>query len=273
MSAPHTQKPMHLRVASAIVPDAGKHAIDRVRTHLRRRRMTPLREEYVRRYGLDVLRGPFAGMRYPPDLAAHGHVSHHLIAKLVGSYERQVYPWFEEWIAGDFDLVIDVGCAEGFYAVGIARAMPSVEVRAYDIYAQAREDCAELARVNGVQDRVTIADECTPSILAEVSEKRVALLSDCEGYEKILLDPSLAPNLRNWSIIVEQHDLQDPTIGATIARRFRDTHEIEVIDFVPPDGADVAELRWLTDKQVRFVLSERPLPMSWAILRPRNGPA
>lgn len=272
MSAPQVNKPLHLRVASAIVPDAGKRAIDRTRTRLYRRRIAPLREEYVRRYGLDVLRGPFAGLRYPPDLPAHDHISHHLIAKLVGSYEQQIYPWIEEWIAQDFDLVIDVGSAEGFYAVGLARAMPDVEVRAYDTYGQAREDCAELARANGVQDRVTIAGECTPSTLAAVSEARVALLSDCEGYEKILLDPELAPNLRHWSIIVEQHMLQDPTIAETIARRFRETHEIEVIDYVPPDGDGLAELEWLTKEQIRFVLSERPYPMSWAMLRPRDAP-
>jgi precorrin-6B methylase 2 len=271
MSAPPAPKPLHLRVASAIVPDAGKRAIDRVRTRAYRRRIAPLREEYVRRYGLEVLRGPFAGLRYTPELPAHEHISHHLMAKLVGSYEQQIYPWIEEWIAKDLGLVIDVGCAEGFYAVGLARAMPTVEVRAYDIYEQARADCAELARANGVQDRVLIGGECTPSTLAAVSEARVALLSDCEGYEKILLDPELAPNLRNWSIIVEQHVLHDPTIAATIERRFRDTHEIEVIEYVPPDGAGVAELEWLTDEQIRFVLSERPFPMSWAMLRPRAG--
>lgn len=264
---------MQLRVASAIVPDAGKRAIDRVRRRLYLRRIAPLREEYVRRYGLDVLRGPFAGMHYTPDMPAQDHISGHLIAKLVGSYEQQIYQWIEEWIAGDFDLVIDVGCAEGFYAVGLARAMPGVEVRAYDIYAQARDGCAELARANGVQDRVRIAKECTPATLAEVSEARVALLSDCEGYEKILLDPDRAPNLRNWSIIVEQHDLQDPTIAATIERRFRETHEIEIIDYVPPDGDGLPELGWLTNEQIRFVLSERPFPMSWAMLRPRDAAA
>jgi precorrin-6B methylase 2 len=273
MSAPAARKPLHLRVASAIVPDAGKRTIDRARTRMYRRRIAPLREEYVRRYGLEVLRGPFAGLRYTPGLPAHDHVSHHLIAKLVGNYEKQIYPWIEEWIASELDLVIDVGCAEGFYAVGLARAMPAVQVRAYDIYAQAREDCAELARANSVEDRVQIGGECTPATLAAISERRVALLSDCEGYEKVLLDPELAPNLRNWSIIVEQHILQDATIAATIAQRFCDTHAIEVIDYIPPDGAGLTELEWLSEEQVRFVLSERPFPMSWAMLRPLGGAA
>jgi hypothetical protein len=256
-------------MASAVVPDAGKRAIDRARGRRFLRRIGPINDEYVRRYGLEVRRGPFAGMRYMP---GQEHISGLLIAKLVGAYESQIYPWLlTQWIAGDFDLVIDVGCAEGFYAVGLARAMPGVEVRAYDIYEPARRDCAELARINGVEDRVIIADECTPSTLAKVSQARVALLSDCEGYEKILLDPDIAPNLRSWSIIVEEHDNVDPMIGATIERRFQATHEIEVVSSAQPDGDGLSELEWMSDEQVRLVLDERPVPMSWALLRPRNG--
>jgi hypothetical protein len=255
------------RVASALVPDAGKRAIDKARAHRFLRRIGPINDEYVRRYGLDVRRGPFAGMHY---MSGQEHISGHLIAKLVGSYERQIYPWFEQWIADEFELVLDVGSAEGFYAVGLARAMPDVEVRAYDTYEPARRDCAALARANGVQDRVLIAGECTPATLAEVSQERVALLSDCEGYEKILLDPERAPNLHKWSIIVEQHNLLDPTIGPTIEQRFGETHDIEVVDYVPPSGDGLSELEWLTDEQVRLVLDERPLPMSWALLRPRS---
>jgi hypothetical protein len=263
--------PMLRRIASTVVPDAGKRAIDRVQTRRFLRRIGPINDEYLRRYGLDVRRGPFAGMRYMP---GQEHVSGHLITKLVGTYERQIYPWFEEWIASDLDLVIDVGCAEGFYAVGLARTMPNVKVWAYDTYEPARRDCAELARTNGVQDRVTIAGTCTPGTLAAVSEKRVALLSDCEGYEKILLDLDMAPNLRHWSIIVEQHDLNDPTISATIEARFRATHDIEVIHYVPPSSEGVPELDWLPEEHKRLVLAERPpppLPMSWAMLRPREA--
>jgi hypothetical protein len=270
MSAPQAPSPLIRRVASAVVPDAGKRAIDRARAHRFLRRIGPINDEYVRRYGLDVRRGPFAGMHYMP---GQEHISGHLIAKLVGSYERQIYPWLAEWIAGDFDLAIDVGCAEGYYAVGLARAMPSVIVRAYDTYEPARRDCAELAAINGVRDRVVIGKECTPATLAEVSEARVALLSDCEGYEKILLDPDSAPNLCKWSIIVEQHNLIDHTIGATIEQRFHETHDIEVVDYVPPASDGLPELEWMTEEQVRLVLNERPLPMSWALLRPRDATA
>lgn len=261
------------KLASAAVPDAGKAVIDRVFARRLIARILPLNDEFVDRYGLKVLRGPFAGM----DMTyVRGPLSGHLIAKLTGSYERQIQPWLvDDWISGDseFDLVIDVGCAEGFYAVGLARAMPGVEVRAYDTYEPARRECAQLAERNGVQDRVVIGEWCTPATLAAIKEKRVALLSDCEGYEKVLLDPQQAPNLRHWSILVEMHDNVDPTISSTIQRRFEDTHDIEIIAYTPAtDATGLPELSWMTDRQVRLVLDERPpLGMiSWALLRPRE---
>lgn len=255
------------RIASAVIPQAGKHAIDNVRARWFLRRIAPINEEYVRRYGLEVRRGPFAGLTYVP---GQEHISGHLIAKLVGAYEYQIQPWFAEWIAGDFDLVIDVGCAEGFYAVGLARAMPNVEVRAYDLLDSARSYCERLARANGVENRVIVGEACTPDTLAEMSASRVALLSDCEGYEKVLLDPERAPCLRRWSIIVEQHDCADPTISSTIRQRFQKSHEIEVVDYVPASCEEYPELEWLSKKHKQLVLAERPLAMSWALLRPRE---
>jgi precorrin-6B methylase 2 len=256
-------------VASAVVPDAGKRAIDRVRAHYLLRRVLPLNDDYVRRFGLEVRRGPFEGMRYPD---VRDPVPGHLIAKLVGSYERQIYSWLlDEWITGDVELVIDVGCAEGFYAVGLARALPRAQVHAYDTYEPARNECARLAQLNGVQDRVVIGETCTPSTLARVSHANVALLCDCEGYEKTLLDPSLAPNLRDWSIIVEQHDHIDSSIATTIEQRFRHTHEIEVIGYEPADASSIPELSWMSERQAGLVVNERPPSMTWALLRPREA--
>lgn len=265
------------RAASAILPDSSKRAIDRVRESRYRRRMRPLNEEFVARYGLEVRHGPFTGMQYLP---GQERISGQLIAKLVGSYESQLYPWIaSEWIDGDFDLVIDVGCAEGYYAVGLAYTMPAVTVRAYDTYAPARAQCEQLASINGVAERVLIGGECTPQTLAGLPSERVALLCDCEGYELTLLDPDLAPVLRGWSIIVEQHDNIDPSVSATIRERFEDSHEISIVSPDEDDertqeqgGPTIPELAWMSPSQREFVLAERPHGITWALLRPRRRP-
>jgi len=259
-------------LASAVVPDAGKQAIDRVSARRLLRRIEPLNREFIRRYGLEVRRGPFAGMQMlylPEQEPAPGN----LIAKLVGSYEHQVYRWLQqEWIDGDWDVVVDVGCAEGFYAVGLALAMPWAQVHAFDTYAPARSQCEELARLNGVKGRVLVAEHCDPSTLEQLGRARVALLSDCEGYEKTLLDPALAPSLCSCSIVVELHDNVDPTISSTIHRRFRDTHDIEMIEYAPMAREALPELSWMSESEARLIVEERPQQMSWALLRPRQPP-
>jgi hypothetical protein len=259
------------RAASAILPDGTKRAIDRVRERRYLRRMRPLNEEFVARYGLEVRHGPFTGMQYLP---GQEPISGQLIAKLVGSYEAQLYPWIaNEWIGGEFDLMIDVGCAEGYYAVGLAYAMPAATVRAYDTYAPARARCEQLAAINGVAERVLVGGECTPRTLQGHPAERVALLCDCEGYESTLLDPRIAPVLRGWSIIVEQHDNIDPSISATIRERFADSHEISILspdEGEQDDGADIPELAWMSPDQREFVLAERPHGISWALLSPRH---
>jgi SAM-dependent methyltransferase len=249
-----------------MIPAPVKRAIDRVRAGILMRRLAPINAEYIRRYGLDVRAGPFTGMRYLDGLE---RTSGDLVSKLGGTYEEEIYPAVEEWKAAGLQLVVNVGCAEGFYAVGLARALPQAQVLAYDIDPRARALCERLAQANSVADRVRVEGECTPETLAALPAGGVGLVCDCEGCEKWLLDPQRAPVLRGWRMIVELHDLIDPTITETVTSRFAATHDIDVI----PAQAErsQADLEFLSPRRQALALSERPLPMSWAILRPRGG--
>src|SRR6478672_6897407 len=66
--------------------------------------------------GLVVQHGPFKGMKYP----GVNSVGSALIPKLLGSYERELHPLIDSICAGQYDQVVDIGCAEGYYAVGLA---------------------------------------------------------------------------------------------------------------------------------------------------------
>src|SRR6185312_7312344 len=85
---------------------------------------------------LAVLSGPFAGMLY--HAAAAGSV---LGPKLIGSYEHEISAWIEATVNANYQRILDVGCAEGYYAVGFARRMPQVEVYAFDLDATALDMC------------------------------------------------------------------------------------------------------------------------------------
>ncbi len=255
-----------MRLSTLLPPKVLRH-IDRVRERRVLAATGPPTVEYVRRYGLQVRRGPFAGMDYIEGLES---TVGDLVAKLTGMYERELHAAVAEWIADDLEHVIDVGSAEGYYAVGFALNIPRATVHAFDINPTVREQCAALAERNGVAGRVRLAGECDPASLNALPERGVALLSDCEGWERTLLDPELVPRLRGWPILVELHDFIDPTITATICSRFEPTHEIEIIDS-EVRGDDVpAELSFATARQCAVLLSERPKGMRWAHMRPRQ---
>ena len=90
---------------------------------------------------LTVRSGPFTGMKYPKAEAAGSA----FIPKLLGSYERELHPMIERLIAKGYDDVIDVGCAEGYYATGMALRLPGARVHAYDTSETARDLCSAMA--------------------------------------------------------------------------------------------------------------------------------
>ena len=137
-----------------------------------------LANTYVALQGTTILQGPFAGMDYL-DHAAEGA----LMPRLLGVYESELHPHLQAFADAGLDCVIDVGCAEGYYAVGLARVMPGVVIHAYDIDEAARLACAALAARNGVQDQVVVGGEFKPDGFEAFAGRRVLVMVDAEGAE------------------------------------------------------------------------------------------
>jgi methylase of polypeptide subunit release factors len=143
-------------------------------------RVTALLSE---RLGLRVLAGPFAGMNFTTEATVA-----HFPPKLLGAYEAELHDVLSLVLATPYATILDVGCAEGYYAVGLALRHPDATVYAFDTDRFSRQLCHGMAEANGVEDRMRIEGECTHERLSALDQGRVFLLSDCEGYEKILLD-------------------------------------------------------------------------------------
>jgi hypothetical protein len=210
--------------------------------------------------------GPFVGLRYVEEAATVG--------KLVGLYERELHGVVEELARSPFDVIVNVGSAEGYYAVGLARLQPDVIVYAFDTAEEARRLCARMAELNGVSSRVLVEERCSPERLNVFSPAtHVLLLLDCEGCELELLRPDLVPSLRRWPILVELHEFLQPDAARTVLARFQDTHRVELIEQARRDPPDFPEqLAELGPRQRRLALDEhRPTRMRWAYLRPRSA--
>jgi precorrin-6B methylase 2 len=207
-----------------------------------------------------VLRGPFRGMSYG---TAGGW---DLASKLLGTYELELHSELERLIAKGFDRVINVGCAEGYYAIGLALRMPRAEIFAFDIDERVRETCIQLARHNNVSDRVHVGDECTIAALNRSIVGRTLVVVDIEGAELSLLRPSIASNLRKADIIVELHDMVDPSTSATVIQRFDESHNCTLLQSTTRDPFRYGELESLPwSSRVDALDERRPCTMEWAV--------
>lgn len=256
------------RAAAALAPDWVKRRHEAYITARYGKRVRELNRRFAVHHGLVVRRGPFEGLVYPESLVDAGD----LVAKIVGSYELELHRVIDEWIAREPRRVVNIGAAEGYFAVGFARALPGATVFAFEIDEATRGHCVELAEANGVAERVRVAGECTADDLEALGRDDSVVLCDCEGCELELIDPERVPALRAWEFLLELHDFVDPAISEVVPARFADTHRIELIPSRPRDNENPAELAELDSRERQLLLSERrPAPMEWAWIRP--GPA
>lgn len=220
-----------------------------------------------------VLHGPFKGMEYP-DFAAVGSF---LYPKLLGCYERELHATIEELCQLPLPCVIDVGCAEGYYAVGFALRCKSAKVIAFDVDAKARELCGRMAQRNHVADRVEVRAVCDAAILSSLAANNSGLvISDCEGAERLLFSPETCSALRNFHLLIETHDRALPGTSDYLSELFAGTHLIEAVlsvdDEFKVDTYDYPELgnveRWL---KKRMVQECRGSQMKWLCFRPRTS--
>jgi hypothetical protein len=223
---------------------------------------------------LRVLHGPFRGMRYPKAEASYSA----LLPKLLGSYERELHPVLERIVSEQYSIIADVGCAEGYYAVGFLLRQPNATVFAFDTSEQATALCEEMARLNGVDQRLVTAGTCDPQALMEILSKhegRALIMSDCEGYEKHLFSPELKPYLAQHDLLIEVHDLIDIEISGYLRQMFSDTHTLREIasvdDVLKVRTYEYAELDSYGLRQRKAILSEfRNGHMEWFYFTPKS---
>lgn len=231
-------------------------------------RLTPWKEAFVRKFGSVIQGGPFAGMIFHRRELANVY-----LPLLTGSYEAEIHGFIETALQRGPKVIADVGCEDGFVAVGLALRAPAAKVFAFDILGIARDQCRELARLNNVEDRVIVGGECTPETLSAICNERSLVFSDCESYELELLDPGKVPALKHSDIIVELHDFMrtDVAITPTVLARFEATHDITVTGLKRRSADDFPSLAMLP-KEVRAqaLHEDRVEYQQWAYLKAKN---
>lgn len=213
-----------------------------------------------------VLNGPFKGMLYINN--AYGS---QLLPKIIGSYEEPIHHWIKEICKTEYSSIIDVGCAEGYYAVGFKYLNKNSIVYGFDVNKSAISAASKLASLNKCD--VHFGENCSHLTLNELAGQGTLLFCDIEGAELDLLDPNKAPSLRSTDILVEAHDCFIKNLSNVLIDRFYKTHSINIaIDY--PFRVNVYELpamNNLSDGDFHeFQDEKRPDKMSWIFMKAKK---
>jgi hypothetical protein len=240
-----------------------------------RRFLLPQNEIVGRLYdsteNIRVLAGPFQGMRYFNEVTWGS-----LIPKWVGTYEMELRPWIRRILEQPPRIVIDVGCAEGFYAVGLARLLPEVRVFTFDVDFISRRQLKKLSKLNRVADQIQIGGWCSHQELERLTGGGDALLiADIEGHETVLLDPLACPSLATTRILVELHPPCGGLLEDTrneLKARFDDTHHVDELQSVSRSAANGCHLLpfgFQAGEIPAFLEEYRGVAQSWLLLSPK----
>ena len=219
-----------------------------------------------------VISGPFAGLRL-----TSSSVWFNPWPYLLGTYELELHGWIRNFSDQNWSRIVDVGAADGFYAVGLARMLGKESaVIAFEAMETGRKATADLAELNHLANSFIVKGTCFPIELEQVLDGSKALvIMDVEGAEKELLDLELIPSLAFATILVECHDLYVSGISDTIRDRFSNTHHIEAIESrqrVPGDLSTAIPkiVRLFFEKWLVITMTEgRESPQLWLRLIPK----
>jgi hypothetical protein len=220
--------------------------------------------------------GPFRGMQIELSPLS----GRHLLGYLLGSQELELRDAINQIVARGYRTILNIGAADGYYAIGLAVRSPQARVEAFEALTEFHPLIARTARTNGVSSRVTIHGICTVDMLRarlEAASAPALIVMDIEGGEAELLDPRAIPQLAQADILVETHDAFVAGVTESLIDRFSATHEIschtarprKLSDF-PPEFLPRLR-RWFPRLAVELMNERRTGLQRWLVLTAKAG--
>lgn len=259
-------KPMSLRnLYHRFVPQLVQQALKPV-LHPR---LCLVQRQVFRHAGGAIISGPFKGMKF-----GEKPLSLPIVA---GTYELELHEVFRQLADRHFTRIINIGAAEGYYAVGAALWQPRCQVTAYEANPIYHDSIRHLAQSNNVFSRVGIKGSCQLSDLRALGDDLIGsfIIVDVEGYEKELLDSQEVPALKKATILVEVHDNFVAGCDEAIRRRFEPSHAISSFKSRPrhpweyPIKSGFSRLSLMRSALVHSISDGRTEPNGWLLLEPK----
>tara|TARA_B100001093_G_C26695947_1_gene956901 strand:- start:401 stop:1123 length:723 start_codon:yes stop_codon:yes gene_type:complete len=176
-------------------------------------------------YGKLINEGPFKGMQYINKASCSA-----IAPKILGTYEIEIQPIIQELIKSEsYQQIVNIGAADGYYAVGLATQKKNCPIIAYEASHKARELLQQLSEVNHVSETLSIKGICDKKSLDGKIKPNTFFLIDIEGFESELFEDKLVSQLADSTLLIETHTFQGESTQKLLSRKFQKTHQISLI--------------------------------------------
>lgn len=172
----------------------------------------------------EVLAGPFTGLRYSKAAA----VGSMLWPKLLGTYESELRPCFQKIAAKtNYQKIVDVGFAEGFYLVGLGRMFAGAKLVGFDTEDEAKTLCHANAAANAIEpSRLALFGAFDADTFRSELVDQSLVVVDCEGYENDVVASLSADERCRADWLIETHDHLVAGTKDRMIAAFHDTHDV-----------------------------------------------
>lgn len=196
-------------------------------------------------------------------------------AFLLGSYEAHIQKKLCSWGSAE-SIFIDIGSADGFFAVGLLRAGYASKSICFELSKDGQETIKLNAKINDVAEKLDVLGKATKQTLkkslSDNARSRTLMLIDIEGGEYDLLDEETVELIKNCHVVLEIHEIyaeQRAKLDGLLARLSEHFH-LDFIDSIPIDVNAYPILDDLheIDRLLAFCES-RPKKMRWIALSPK----
>jgi hypothetical protein len=167
--------------------------------------------------------GPFAGLEYK-DWIFFGPVT----PRWLGTYEKELHAVIRQMVEFSPDEVVDIGAAEGYYSMGMAKLLPHTPVYSYETNPVSIWQQSRLKKINSLGN-LHISRYCDQGRLAAHGKSRSVIISDIEGFEMDLFSEEVVSKLGNSLVLIEIHSHMNFSLSdvcQAISSRFLPTHSV-----------------------------------------------
>lgn len=227
----------------------------------------------IKIHGHKVVYGKFKGMK----LNKNSYWSKNdLITHILGVYEYHILEQLIKFSKINNSVFIDIGAADGYFAVGGAYSGLFKKVYAFETHEEGRKSLIENAKSNYCETNVLIKSKANFDSLKDLIDihKSTVILIDIEGDEFNLLNYQTLKLLSNCNIIIELHpDLVNNGYEKKkdLINFSKSFFNVSIIKREIYNPNLFEELDQFTDEERLIAFSEgRENNMSWLVLEPKN---